>query len=60
MFEKEEKRFELKVEQRFGMDGSVVRVIVDKVTGVNYLFGAGSFEGVTPLLDENGKVLIDK
>lgn len=59
MFEKKEKRFELKVEQQMGMDGAV-RIIVDKVTGVNYLFGAGAFDGIIPLLDENGKVLIDK
>lgn len=36
-------------------------VIVDKNTGVNYLFvKSGYGAGLTPLLDENGKPIITK
>ena len=38
-------------------------IICDMVTGVNYLAMGGdvfSLSSITPLLDENGKVVIDK
>lgn len=36
-------------------------IIVDLETGVNYLFcSAGYAGGLTPLLDENGNVIITK
>ena len=36
-------------------------IIVDTVTGVNYLFAqAGNSGGLTPLLDENGNPIITK
>ena len=36
-------------------------MVVDKKTGVNYLITVGSeLHGITPLLDENGNVVIDK
>lgn len=40
---------------------NVVEILVDKETGVNYLiFQAGYAGGVTPLLDENGNVVVTK
>lgn len=61
MFEKKEKkpkRFVVKEEQTIGM--YAVRIIVDTVTGVNYLNTDGaSISGLTPLLDSKGNVVID-
>lgn len=38
---------------------STVEILVDKETGVNYLFRAGGYAGgLTPLLDSNGNVVI--
>lgn len=38
---------------------STVEILVDKETGVNYLFRAGGYAGgLTPLLDSNGNVII--
>ena len=37
------------------------RVIIDRETGVNYLYvGCGYGGGLTPLLDENGKPIVTK
>ncbi len=62
MFEKKEKktkRFVVKEEQGLGM--GAVQIIVDTVTGVNYLNTVGtSFTGITPLLDSKGNVIIDE
>lgn len=62
MFEKKEKkakRFVVREEQGLGMAGAV-QIIVDTVTGVNYLNTVGaSMTGITPLLDSNGNVIID-
>ena len=59
-----------KKESRFTVvhkDGSqlseegVRQIVVDKETGVNYLaWKSGYAGGITPLLDENGKVIITK
>lgn len=61
MFDKKEKRpkrFIVKEDQGIGM--GAVQIIVDTVTGVNYLNTIGaSMTGITPLLDKNGKVVID-
>lgn len=39
----------------------VAEILVDTETGVNYLVVSTGFGGgVTPLLDSNGKVVIDK
>lgn len=61
MFEKKKtKRFVVKEEQGLGMAGAV-QIIVDTVTGVNYLNTVGSsMNGITPLLDSNGNVIIDE
>lgn len=62
MFEKKEKkakRFVVREEQGLGMAGAV-QIIVDTVTGVNYLNTVdASMTGITPLLDSNGNVIID-
>lgn len=60
MFEKKEKRFKVKEEQSLGM--VALEIVVDSVTGVNYLLSAGmnGTSGITPLLDENGNVVIDR
>lgn len=56
---KKEKRFLVKYEEAF--EGGKVVIVVDTQTGVNYIstigFGATSF---SPLLDEDGKVIVDK
>jgi len=60
MFKKEEKRFQTK-ETLQNTLGGAFEVVVDTVTGVNYLMTVGSaMHGITPLLDENGNVVIDK
>lgn len=52
---KNEKRFIIKEEQVLSL--SAVYIIVDTATGVNYL---NTSDGITPLLDSNGNVVIDK
>ena len=56
---KKEKRFSIKYEEAF--EGGKVVIVADTETGVNYIstigFGATSF---TPLLDKEGKVIVDK
>ena len=55
-----EKRFEVKLKQRDILNADYL-VIVDKQTGVNYLLvNTGYGAGFTPLLDENGKVVVTK
>ncbi len=59
MFEKKAKRFQVKEEQTLGL--GAIQIVVDTVTGVNYLLSIGTgVSGITPLLDENGNVVIDK
>ena len=56
---KKEKRFIVKEDQ--GIHLGVIEIVVDTVTGVNYLMTVGfGPTGITPLLDENGNVVIDK
>ena len=60
MFGKEKKprRFRIVTEECVGLGAA--RIIVDTMTGVNYLnvFGDSNCSGLTPLLDENGKIVI--
>ena len=56
-----------KVEKRFkrkdGKGGIVfggVEIFVDIKTGVNYLVGQEPYGGITPLLEKNGKIVIDE
>ena len=56
---KKEKRFIVKEVQ--GIQLGAIQIVVDTVTDVNYLMTVGSApSGITPLLDENGNVVIDK
>lgn len=59
LFDKDEKkkgkRFVVKEEQALSM--TAVQIIVDTVTGINYI---NTTSGITPLLDSNGNVIIDK
>lgn len=59
MFKKQEKRFVEKYSQGLGLGG--MQIVVDTVTGVNYLctIGTGAF-GITPLLDRNGNVVVNE
>ena len=50
---KKEKRFE----QIYTEFTTGTTILLDKLTGVHYLLVTG--HGITPLLDENGQVLID-
>lgn len=57
--EKKENRFVIKEEQSLGFGG--VYIVVDTKTGVNYLTTVGSgMNGMTPLLDSDGNVVIDR
>lgn len=57
--EKKEKRFVIKEDQTL-LFGSV-HIVVDTITGVNYLTTVGTgLNALTPLLDSDGKVVIDK
>lgn len=55
---KKQKRFISKEAQSFGL--GAIEIIVDTATGVNYLLSHSPSGGITPLLDENGKVVVDK
>ena len=55
--EKKPKRFIVKEEQAIGLSG--IRILIDTKTGVNYLNTIGEvYAGLTPLLDENGNVVV--
>lgn len=56
---KKDKRFYIKSNENLGALGKVI-VLVDSETGVNYLQFANAGNSITPLLDENGKVIVDK
>ena len=60
-WEKKPQRFVMKENHTVGVYG--LSVICDMVTGVNYLAAGGdglSLSCITPLLDENGNVVIDR
>ena len=55
---KKEKRFVVKESQSCA--GGTIYIIVDTQTGVNYIsVGPLGASGLTPLLDRDGKVIID-
>lgn len=57
--EKKENRFIIKEKQRF--NDIVLHIIVDTNTGVNYLMPVGlKGNGITPVLDSDGKLVVDK
>lgn len=60
--EKKDKRFEITVKEGSELaDSGLMQVIVDKETGVNYLFvKSGYGVGLTPLLDSDGRVIVTR
>ena len=60
--EKKEKRFEVTVVEGSQLSESgLMQVIVDKETGVNYLFvKSGYGAGLTPLLDAYGRAVVTR
>ncbi len=55
---KKKKRFEIIYEQGVA---NVSRILVDRETGVHYLqISINSGGGITPLLDNKGKVVVDR
>ena len=57
--ESKKERFVVKLEQFLGMSG-FISIIMDSETGVNYIInGNGDSTHITPLLDKDGKVMID-
>lgn len=55
-----EKRFDVILSETNGLINHY-QIIVDKITGINYLFvRSGYGAGLTPLLDEKGKPVIKK
>ena len=60
MFGKKEKRFGVKEMESYSGSGTI-RIIDDTKTGVNYIMTEGvGGSSITPLLDSNGKVMIEK
>lgn len=57
--ETEQERFTVKYEQYLGAYANHITVVVDNQTGVNYAIIEGDSPKLTPLLDEDGKVLVD-
>ena len=59
---KKEKRFEVTVVEGSQLSESgLMQVIVDKETGVNYLFvKSGYGAGLTPLLDADGRAVVTR
>lgn len=56
---KKEKRFEKVYEHAGGFSGPATMILVDKKTGVNYLFACSGYAGgLTPLLDADGKPVV--
>lgn len=56
---KEKARFIMKIAPGSGSMFSDAMILVDRETGVNYLFfQAASADGLTPLLDREGKPII--
>ncbi|WP_263399325.1 DUF6440 family protein [Sutcliffiella deserti] len=56
----EDNRFYIKMEENIPLLGKIT-ILVDSKTGVNYIQSwVGSGSGITPLLDEDGKVIVDR
>ena len=59
MAEKKEKRFVKVYSDGGGFSGPATYILVDRQTGVNYLYAAGSYGGgVTPLLNRDGTPIV--
>ena len=60
MFEKKEKRFNVKEAESYSGSGTI-RIIVDTKTGFNYIMTEGvGGSSITPLIESNGNLVIDK
>ena len=55
MKEKKEKRFI----KKYTSSNEEIEITVDTITGVNYIVMKEPYAGITPLLDNRGKVVID-
>ena len=54
-----EKRFVVTYSQGGGFAGPGVQILVDKATGVNYIYTNGGYGGgLTPLLNANGTPVV--
>ncbi len=59
MSQKKEQRFIKTYSHGGGFSGPSTCILVDKQTGVNYLYAAGSYGGgITPLLNRDGTPVI--
>ncbi len=59
MAEKKEKRFVRTLVEGGGFAGPATYVLVDRETGVNYLYAASGYGGgITPLLNRDGTPVI--
>ena len=57
--EKKEKRFIVTQTQSGGFTGPGLYVLVDKETGVNYVYAAGGYGGgITPVLNRDGTPVV--
>ncbi len=54
------KNTRFKIKHKESLAGFNVYIVVDLETGVNYIMSIGMSSSMTPLLDENGNVIIDK
>jgi hypothetical protein len=59
---KKDERFEILEKEGSQLkDKGLIQIIIDKQTGVNYLWvHSGYAGGLTPLLDENGNPIVTK
>lgn len=59
---KKDARFEIVYKEGSSLkDSGLIQILVDRETGVNYVFvKSGYGAGLTPLLDEEGKVVVTK
>lgn len=59
MAEKKGKRFIKVYSDGGGFSGPATYILVDRQTGVNYLYAAGSYGGgITPLLNRDGSLVV--
>jgi len=59
MSEKKEQRFIKTYSHGGGFSGPSTCILVDKETGVNYLYAAGGYGGgITPLLNRDGSPVV--
>ena len=59
MANKKDKRFIKVYSQGGGFSGPATYILVDRLTGVNYLYAAGSYGGgITPLLKPDGTPVV--